>query len=382
MENRNVLIAHVPYEFRGGEDVHVEMLEKLYQDMGYKVYYLPENREPPKNHLNYAANSLKPFVGGDPDWIQIYQKIKPKFIHLNNAFPQLGPRFFRWVMQEKIPMIMTVHNHRFYCTNGLALRDGKVCKECFTQTIPIKALLYNCNDSIAKTAYHTAAMSEMHFGNLYQNAVQHFIAPSPYILHELLLWGIPKEKVSWILNPFQLDDAIKQNEIQIDVFYAGRLSQEKGIQRLIDIAMSRKDLKFGIAGSGPLESEVIKMAKESSNVYFFSSLSKSQVQSQIKNSKVGILPSICNEILPTFALECLALGIPCVVSNMQSMQWMMNDPWSVYLADPNLISEFSNQIDLAIQNKKKHESNKDLIRAELSKELFTKKLNQIISRFL
>lgn len=325
-----VLIAHVPYGHRGGEDVHVDALARAYRELGIEVVFFPEDRSPPKRLLGASARSLAPGSGDAEGFARFFGRTMPDFIHLHNAFPLLGPRFFRWILKRDASLVMTVHNHRFFCTNGLALRDGRVCKDCFAAHVPWRPVVYNCNGDISKSFYHALALGEMHAGDLYRRAVWKFIAPSPYIRDELVRWGADAGRVTHVLSPVELgdEDALKPAATKVDVFYAGRLSGEKGIANLLRAAEAAPELKFAIAGDGPDRDAVSAAAGRLANLEYFSNHAHRRVLEQILSSRIGVLASICNEILPTFVLECFALGRRCVVPDLDSTRWFSGAGWA------------------------------------------------------
>ncbi|MBI2606679.1 MAG: glycosyltransferase family 4 protein [Deltaproteobacteria bacterium] len=337
-----VLLAHVPYGHRGGEDVHVDVLARAYRELGADTVVFPEDRRPPEKLLGASVCSLLP-GGGDAVGLEaLWNRERPDFIHLHNAFPLLGPRFFRWVLDQKVPLLMTVHNHRFFCTNGLALRDGRVCKDCFASRMPWRPIAYNCNGDFTKSTYHALALREMHAGDLYRRAVRRFVAPSPYIKEEIVRWGADPARVTYLLNPVELGDERELDPVgpAVDVFYAGRLSHEKGIAQLLRAVEAAPDLKFAIAGDGPERNALDEASARLSNLYFFPGYSHRQVLGQILSSKIGVLASICNEILPSFVLECFALGRRCVVPDLESTRAFAGPEWGGRAVDATDLPKF------------------------------------------
>lgn len=315
--------------------MHVDVLARAYREMGVDVAFFPENRRPPGGLLRASAQSLAPGSGASAGFASFFERARPNFIHLHNAFPLLGPRFFRWVLDRRVPLLMTVHNHRFFCTNGLALRDGRVCKDCFASRVPWRPVVYNCNGNVSKSVYHALALGEMHAGDLYRRAVRKFIAPSPYIRDELVRWGVDAARVTHVLNPVELGDerALKPAATKVDVFYAGRLSPEKGIANLLRAVEAAPGLKFAIAGDGPDRAAVSAASGQLPNLEYFPNYAHRQVLEQILASRIGVLASVCNEILPSFAVECFALGRRCVVPDLESTRWFAHGGWAGTAAD-------------------------------------------------
>lgn len=365
-----VLIAHIPYEHRGGEDVHVESLIRAYQEIGITPILYPESRTPSPKPLLDSLRSLLP-LGTEPEIKEIWHHQKPDYIHLHNAFPLLGPRFFRWALQHSIPIAMTVHNHRFFCTNGLALRQGKVCKDCFSSPVAWRPLLRNCNKSWTKTGYHSIALTEMRVGGLYSRSIRQFIAPSPYIRDELVRWGIEKSRVTHILNPISMSSpAINSSQTNYDVFYAGRLSAEKGIEFLIKACELLPDLTFALAGSGPLQNRVQQAVNKFSNLKFLGTLSSSDVLSTLRHSKIAVLPSICNEILPTFVLEAFSQGRRCVVPRLDSTTWLAKDGLPGHLANTSDAQDLARAIREALASPTPTEKETETLQQRLSFQRF------------
>ncbi len=323
---KKVLIAHVPYQHRGGEDAHVELLAEAYRAIGVTPVLYPSAREPASGGMLVAG--VRSLWSAEPpaDFLELWEREKPGFIHAHNLFPQLGPAFLRWVIRSDVRLVMTIHNHRFYCTNGLALRGGRVCKDCFGARVAWRPVAYNCNGSRAKSAYHAAALTEIRGADLYRRAVSAFIAPSPYIAAELVRWGAAPESVVQVVNPAKKDPAPtpapRSSSSRPRVFFAGRLAEEKGIRHLLEAAPELKDCEILIAGDGPLRSAVERMAQAQGHVRYLGQRSREEILKQVGESDVGVLPSICNEILPTFVLECYSAGVPCAISDTDSTRWL------------------------------------------------------------
>jgi glycosyltransferase involved in cell wall biosynthesis len=279
-----------------------------------------------------------------------------------------------------------VHNHRFYCTNGLALRDQKICKDCRSNTIPWKALLHNCNQDWKKTAYHTLAIGQLHRNQLLQSSIHRFIAPSPYVKAELQAWGLEAEKITTLIHPIaphlEPSENTPENKMEkIDIFYAGRLSPEKGIEEIIQMAMQAPDLQFAIAGNGPLLARVQYMKRKIRNLKLFSDLPRAQMITLLSRSRLAIAPSLCNETLSQFALEAMCLGKPVVVGNAESTHWLTQNPFFAFSADPQNISAFLQTARQAL-NSSVNQEKVQALRIQLGNERYQNELKNIVKDLL
>ncbi len=371
-----VLIAHVPYEYRGGEDVHVDVLFEVYKKLGYEVDFIPKKRVFHKKKLRESVRSLLA-LNSFSDFDHILKTNRPDFIHMHNAFPLLGPRFFQWVLEKKIPLLMTIHNHRFYCTNGLALRAGKICKICLNAKTGWRPLLYNCNSDFVKTLYHAMAITEMRALDLYSKSVRKFIATSPYVQNELIRSGIPSKQVVHILNPIQPNITETVIENGFDVFYAGRLSEEKGIIYLLKAAKFLPELSIGIVGDGPLKQLVERSAETLKNIKYMGVVDSKTALKFMSSSRLGVLPSICNEILPTSVMEAFYFGKPCVIARQESTEWLGSPPFNGILVKSGDAEDLAQGIRKGI-SKQVSKDSINTIREKLSIENFSNELSQVI----
>ncbi len=377
-----VLIVHVPYEHRGGEDVHVDALIEGYEKIGITTIVYPSDRVPPKPLLAKALRSLLP-SDELPEIEKIWQEQKPAYIHVHNVFPILGPRFFRWAEANAIPLVMTVHNHRFFCTNGLALRDKQICKDCFHSKVAWRPIIHNCNLNWTKSVYHSIALTELRLGDFYTKTIKRYVAPSPYVQSELIRLGIPKEKVVHILNPVFWDNnspSVKEKETY-DVLYAGRLSIEKGINELMEAAKIMPHIRFIIAGDGPEKQHVLNTAKEISNITFVGPVSHDEVLSLIHKSRIAVLPSICNEILSIFVLEVFYLGKRCVVPALDSTSWLASGDFPGHLATSGSPEDLARAIQEALDSPPISTTQKMALQNKLGMERFCEDLGKLIQNF-
>ena len=376
MPAKKVLIVHVPYETPGGEEAYVKKLGEVYRDLGLQVEFYPPVGEKTKNTIFSAFKALLP-GRSLPEFEIYYERFQPDFLHLNNIHPILGPRFLRWIKNNNIFSLMTIHNHRFFCTNGLALRQERICKACFSSRVMWRSIVYNCNQSMVKTVYHCMALSEIRYDALLEKAVKYFIAPSLYIKNELKNFGIQENKIKYIMHPPHVSPMGIETP-EYDVVYAGRLSQEKGIQVLLESAKILPELKFLILGSGPEEERVRQTALQVKNITYVGQKSLHETLGYIAKAKVGVLTSICNEILSIFCIDVFYQGKYCVVSETDSTLWMKEQEMPVIFAKSGDAEDFSRAIRGALLLPALSDSQKEAIRKKLSPDYFKSHMKELV----
>ena len=97
------------------------------------------------------------------------------------------------------------------------------------------------------------------------------------------------------------------------ICFAGRLAEEKNIDRIIAAAARFPDIRFVIGGEGPLRRSLEEAAEALSNVRFTGWLSRKALIELLDESSFLLLPSRI-ETFGSVALEAMARGRPALVS--------------------------------------------------------------------
>lgn len=146
-------------------------------------------------------------------------------------------------------------------------------------------------------------------------------------------------KVHHIPNAINVSSltAGKDRRYKRQVVYAGRLSTEKGIDSLIQIANKLdEDIHLLILGSGPQEEKIKKMDKR--NIHFLGYQTKDKTISLIRGSDILIQPSLVEGISST-VLEAMACKTLVVATNIGGNKEIIHDKMTGILVDSNDTSE-------------------------------------------
>lgn len=132
---------------------------------------------------------------------------------------------------------------------------------------------------------------------------------------EVALMGTP------ISAPFIEQTPTKAPSQVRTALFAGRLAAEKNIEGLIETAQALPQLRFSIAGDGPLKPMVEQAAAELPNLQYVGWLSRDGLMSAIDDHDALLLPSHV-ESFGTIALEAMARQRLVVVSDQCGiLQW-------------------------------------------------------------
>src|SRR5450755_2052137 len=130
-----VLFLHNRYVTRGGEEKQVDQEILLLREQGLSVTEYQEdsasfNKKSVLQKL--SAMAQMPFsVSHYRRLRHVLQTDRPAIVHIHNVFPLLTPSVYYACSAEKIPVVQSVHNYRFMCSNGLfLLPGGAICERC------------------------------------------------------------------------------------------------------------------------------------------------------------------------------------------------------------------------------------------------------------
>lgn len=364
-------LVHVKYHQRGGEDVHVEGLRRLYSEMGLGVADLPLSSVP---LWRKAARSLT--EGSERDWDEWVSLENPDLLHLHNIHPDLGPAFLRWLHKRKIPAMATIHNHRFYCTNGLALYGSKPCKACLHSSVTWRPLIKNCNGSYSRSVYHALALTQIRQAKLLEKSVKVFLAPTPYMADEMVRAGFSRDKILVFPHFVETPDATSEKEKDIDVIYAGRLSEEKGIRALAATARLLPHLRFSFVGDGPLQSFLEEERERARNITVHPKCSREELHRLVARARVACAPSLCEESFSLFSVESIIQGLNLVVANNDSMAWLTRPPFTGIPAEVRAPRALASALEVALA--KAQSAPPQEIRQYFSPEKYKKTLATIL----
>lgn len=307
-----ILIAHSFYRLAGGEDAYVERQVELLR-LCHDVELLQRSNRSlvsgPRAALRMifsatAVREVESCIDGH----------RPEVVHLHNAYPSLGSAVHLATERRGVPLVMTVHNARLRCPNGLMFTQGSTCRRC-EHGLYAHALLHDCFPSRGQAAAYAAGLWTHRFPLALERRVAIFVAPSVFMAGQLERWGIPPRRVRTVPNctPLRPDASSEPGEYGL---YLGRLAGEKGLDVLLRALAEAGDPPFRIVGSGPLEQDLRRLASQLRlrNTEFLGRLGRSEVDEVLRAARFVALPSVCAENAPLAALEAMAAGRPLLVS--------------------------------------------------------------------
>jgi len=343
----HILQLHSRYREPGGEDVVVEAERRLLEAGGHQVSQHVECN-PPGSRA--AAGSLAASVWNAAAARRVRAAIeahRPDVVHVHNTWYALSPSVLSAARGRGVPVVMTVHNYRLACANSLLLRDGKPCELCIDRSA-LSAVRHGCYRGSRPLSGIAAVNIAAHrMAGTWGRHVNKFLVLSEFAKTRMLRIGLPDAQITIGSNfvPDPGDRTLRPSRSS-EVMFVGRISQEKGLQVLLEAWRRRapQGLRLVVAGDGPGRGAL--EADAPSSVEFLGRVDSSEVSARLKRARALVLPSIWYEGQPLVALEGLAAGVPIVLSDIGGLPELLGGNGAGWLTPPNDIDSLASLLPM------------------------------------
>jgi glycosyltransferase involved in cell wall biosynthesis len=277
----------------------------------------------------------------------ILKKEIPDLCHLHNIYHQISPSIIHILKKRGISIIMTLHDYKMVCPIYTLYFNGKVCERC--KNGRYYWCLINCctKGSYAKSALNVLEMYLHHKLLHIYELVDVFISPSQFLKEKLKEMGFNGRTV-YLPNFVDIDAFVpfyvcKEKAI----YYAGRLSEEKGLFTLVE-AVKGLDVKLIIIGDGPLRGELEK--RKNDNTYFTGYMPQQELKKVAGDCMAMVIPSEWYENNPRSILEAFAIGKPVIGARIGGITELVIDNVTGYTFEPGNAEDLREEIKFIIAN--------------------------------
>jgi glycosyltransferase involved in cell wall biosynthesis len=320
----NVLLIHNTYRWRGGEDIVVEQERGILERAGHKVttYYRSnwEIQEPSVLHQPALLSKIIWSRDCRHEVAAVLEREKPDIIHIHNTFLKISPSVYSACADAGIPVIQTLHNYRFLCPAAYFFRHGHVCEECADHGL-WRSVQHGCyRKSRSATAAVAVTLAVHRKLKTLPHAVTRYIANTEFARQKFIAAGFPADRVKVKPN-FLYPDPGKHTGRGRYAVFAGRLSPEKGLRRLLEAwAGLQERIPLHIIGDGPLRQAIEKQAAGLPDVRLDGSLTHDETLQMLKSALFLVCPSEWYENFPMVIVEAFACSTPVICPRLGAMQ--------------------------------------------------------------
>ena len=323
---------------------------------------------------------------------KVIKQEKPDIVHLHNIFSHFSPSIIFAIKKYNIPIVLTLHDYKFFCPNYKFFSKNKICFDCLKNKNYRSCFSKKClkNSYIKSFVGYLEGIWHKDFLKVAEK-IDIFLAPSLFIRKKAIEWGIPKEKVIHLPNFINENDINKkiENKKQSNYFlYFGRLSQEKGVEFLIksflNVLNEFPEWKLKIAGDGPEKENLKKIAQNNKQIEFLGRKNSKELNKIISKAYLTIVPSLWPENFPYSILESNILAIPVLANKTGGLTELIKHEKTGLLFESDNQNDLENKIIWSIRNPKKIKKIGDLAQKEVfdkyNPEKYYKKIIKIYDR--
>ncbi|MVM33715.1 glycosyltransferase [Spirosoma sp. HMF4905] len=325
-----VLLIHNYYQQAGGEDTVFQQEADLLREHGLAVETITFTNESfdgtALSKLGAATRSLYNTKSANRVK-QAIDRFRPDVVHIHNLFYTATAAVIRAAKQRGVPVVMTVHNYRLVCVNGLLMREGKIpCETCLSQLVPLAGIRHACFRQSHLQSAQLSFITLLHKLTGIWRSVDRFVVLTDFARQKILSSSLRLSPSQVVVKPnFVPDVGYADPRQRQDYFlFIGRLSPEKGISTLLEAAQ-KKVFRLKIIGDGPLNEDVSRVAATLPHVEFTGWQDRSTVLEALKTCRALIVPSVWYEGLPTVILEAFATGTPIICSDQDNLNQIVVD---------------------------------------------------------
>lgn len=305
---------HNKYRDLGGEDIVVQREKELLEDAGHKIVQFFVFNEKIKTSADRLKTALGiPYNFSSKRKVQAFlEREKPDVVHVHNFLPVLSPSVFYACKALNLPVVLTLHNFRLLCVNGLLYRNKHVCEDCISSKIAFSGIKHGCYQDSSVASIFPAISNGAHssLGTWYDKIDKViFLSKFSKEVFDRSHLSFKPEQVA-IKPNFIVDNGysyIKENYY----LFVGRLSEEKGIRTVLEVfEINKKELI--VVGDGPLRSEVDKASLRSSNIRCVGFQNSDQLKEIYMNARATVFASKMYEGLGLVNIESFSYGTPVI----------------------------------------------------------------------
>jgi glycosyltransferase involved in cell wall biosynthesis len=308
----HILQLHNRYRQAGGEDRVVEEEAALLIGSGHRVDRIEAlNSTGLEAALDLAFSAWNPRAARRTS--RAIQVSQPDVVHVHNTWFALSPAAVAAASRLQKPVVMTLHNYRLACANGLLFRDGRPCQLCLKGST-LNAVRYRCYRGRLVSGIAAANIAFHRRAGTWPRIVDLFVVLSEFARGLAEEMGLPANRIE--VKPNSVADPGPRSGRAADsdtLLFVGRLSEEKGISLLLK-AWKRarpEGLRLLVIGDGPLGHQMTALPP---GVQYAGRLPHDQVLDQMRSARALIFPSQWYEGQPMVLLEALACGLPVLGS--------------------------------------------------------------------
>lgn len=322
---------------------------KKNQSSPYSSYFVdyPELSESP---WHVKAKNISRFIYNREAARQLEKLIiaeKPDIAHIHLLFNSLSVSILPVLKKYNIPVVMSVHDYRLVCPAYTFIDgQGHFCERCKDGNYS-HCIVHRCSKGSLFNSIMLAADS--YFRSIIISPIKlidKFIFVSNFSRNKHILINPSFEcKSTYLYNftpPVKAQASVKGDYL----FFFGRISEEKGIETLLNAVRDMPNVELVLAGTGPLLDKL--KSNTPANARFVGYKSGEELESLIRGASFVIVPSETYENNPMTIIESYTIGTPVIGSNLGGIPELIKEGNTGFTFEPKSASALQATIHKAL----------------------------------
>jgi len=315
-----ILQLHNHYGSHSGETTVLDVHASLLKSHGHQVYsYTRSSVELDSMRLGKTKAFL--FALYNPASIRgvsrILKEFSPEIVHIHNLYPLLSPSVLPVIRKAGIPVVMTVHNYRLVCPNGLFYNKEGICERC-AGGHEWNCVRCNCEDSLPKSLGYALRNAWARIAGYYTRNVDAFLCLTEFQKRKLVENGFPPDRCHVLPNFMEQDQpaagGAENRDRRAGIFFIGRLNRQKGIDILVEAAAGCPDVAFTLAGSA--DTSFIDTGALPPNVKWLGVIDDDEKVRAFRKAEALVFSSRSYEGFPMVFLEAMQQRLPVIAPDL------------------------------------------------------------------
>ncbi len=342
-----VAILHNAYGLHSGEETVVERDIRLLRQHGHEVI-VHWRGSAELAHLRlgrWRALGAGVFAPGSRAAIRrLLEQNAPVLVHFHNLFPLISPSVLPEFRRHEVPAVMTVHNYRLVCPTGLHMskKTLTVCEKCCGGK-EYWCILRNCEADVLKSIGYALRNWVARRFRLFRNNVAVYMCLTQFQRQRLIGAGFPADRIDVVPNmAMDAGRTPAPDRLGTYVGYAGRISPEKGVDKLLAAARELPSIPFQAAG--PCGTSALLLQRAPRNFRFLGCLKEDIVPQFLRGSRFTVLCSTWFEGFPMVVVEAMLAGKAVIAPRMGGLPEIVEDHVTGLLFEPGNAADLAEKI--------------------------------------
>jgi len=281
---------------------------------------------------------------------RLLQAFRPEIAHVHAPSRYLTPSVLRPLERAQVPVVMTLHDYKPWCTNRILFAHGAPCERC-RGGAHWHALALGCVQGSRLKSAIGMAEAYLHDAVGAYRAVRRWIAPSRFVAEKTASLGLDRAKIRVLAHgveratPGEAPGALPEGRF---VLFAGRLTVDKGVRLLPAIAAKLAPVPLVVAGDGPLASWLAR--EGGAGVRPLGHLADDVLAAVMLRASAVIVPSLFYETFGYAVAEPMADGRPVVAARIGALPELVEHERTGLLAEPGDAEAFATLTRRALED--------------------------------